>query len=95
MEYNLDDRLVFYDGAMIQVDGIEDEEGRPALRKALTREQAVQLAADGILGACYRWWPDVVLLVSAFFTPPSLLEIMHSRRHKMVLLHTESPYLPG
>ena len=90
--YNLDDRLLFYDAAMLEVEGVTDEEGRPAIRKALTRPQAVQLAANGILSAAYQTWPDVVFLVSAFFTPAYMLEIMRARRHKIVLLHTESPY---
>jgi spore maturation protein CgeB len=33
-----------------------------------------------------------VLLVSAFWYPPQILDIMRSRGHKVVLLHTESPY---
>src|SRR6516164_1286464 len=65
--YNLDDRLLFYDSTMIKVG--EDEDGRDVFRKAVSREQAIGLAAHGILGACYQVWPDAVLLVSAFFTP--------------------------
>jgi spore maturation protein CgeB len=30
--------------------------------------------------------------VSAFFTPPDLLDLLRSRGHRVVLLHTESPY---
>lgn len=90
--FNLDDRLAFYDGALIELDGVSDEQGHPAVRKALDHDQAIQLAANGILSACYQVWPDVVLLVSAFFTPPYMLEMMRGRGHKVVLLHTESPY---
>jgi spore maturation protein CgeB len=93
--YNLDDRLLFYDAAMVEIEGVKDAEGRPALRKALTRQQAVQLAANGLLSAAYQCWPDVIFLVSAFFTPSYMLEIMRERRHKIVLLHTESPYQDG
>jgi spore maturation protein CgeB len=93
--FNLDDRLAFYDRAMVEVDGVKDDNGNPAFRKALDREQAIQLAANGILSAAYQCWPDVILLVSAFFTPPALLEVMRARGHKIVLLHTESPYQDG
>lgn len=96
MEYNLDARLTFYDQALIGDETAEpDGEGRRPVRKALTPDQAVELAADGILGACYRWWPHVVLLVSCFFTPPFVLEVMRSRGHKIVMLFSEAPYQTG
>ena len=88
--FNLDDRLLFYDSTMIKVG--ENAEGGDVFRKAVTREQAVNLAAHGILGALYQVWPDVVFLVSAFFMPPGLLDMMRGRGHKVVLLHTEAPY---
>jgi hypothetical protein len=89
--YELDRRLSFFDAALMAED-ISTEEGRQLVHKALTREQAVGLAAEGILSACYRAWPHVILLISAFFTPPPLLEMMRGRGHKVVLLHSESPY---
>ena len=88
--FNLDDRLLFYDSTMIKVG--EDSFGRDAFRKAVSREQAIGLAANGVLSACYQCWPDVVFLVSAFFTPPPMLDMMRGRGHKIVLLHTEEPY---
>jgi spore maturation protein CgeB len=94
IEYNLDRRITFYDAALIDI-GETDAEGRPGVRKALTREQAIELAANGILSACYQTWPDVVMFVSAFFTPAWLLEVIRARRHKMVMLFTESPYQDG
>ena len=89
--YNLGDRLSFYDAAFVET-GAEDETGHKQFRKAVTREQAIELAANGILSAAYKFWPDVILLVSAFFTPPELLEILRARGHKIVILHSESPY---
>ena len=62
------------------------------MRKFLDREQAIQLAVDGILGAAYRWWPDVILCVSAFFVPPWLLEVLRARGHTIIMLMTEGPY---
>lgn len=90
--FNLDRRLQFFDAAMINDDGLVDPEGRPAVRKAMSREKAVETAAHDILQSLYLGWPDVVLLISAFFIPPYLLDAMRGRGHKVVLLHTESPY---
>lgn len=96
MEYNLDARLTFYDSALIGEENADpDADGRKPVRKALTPDQAVELAVDGILGACYRWWPHAVLCVSAFFTTPFVLEVMRSRGHKIVMLFTEAPYQTG
>jgi spore maturation protein CgeB len=90
-EYELDARLRFYNSALTET-GELDEHGRPGVRKFLDREQAIQLAIDGLLGACYRWWPDVILCVSAFFVPPWMLEVIRDRKHKIVMVMTESPY---
>ena len=67
--YNLGDRLNFYDAVLIETGTAHD--GHPGVRKALTREQAIQLAASGITAAAYQVWPDVVLSVSARSSPPS------------------------
>jgi spore maturation protein CgeB len=91
MEYNLDRRLTFYDAALLETGGTDDD-GHVQVRKALDRDQAITMAADGLLGAAYRWWPDVILCTSAFFTPPWVMEIMRARGHKIVMLFTESPY---
>src|SRR5215813_8757845 len=89
--YNLGDRLTFYDTAHLEVG--ETDAGKPKVfRKALTREQAVQLAANGLLSAAMQCWPDVLLSVSAFFTPPWMLDVLRSRGIRVVLLHTECPY---
>ncbi|SRR6266568_4122990 len=97
MEYNLDARLQVFDSALMPETGAApDSEGRRPARKAFTTEQAVGLATgDLLLGACYRWWPSVVLCVSAFFTPASVLEVMRSRGHTIVMLFSEAPYQAG
>jgi hypothetical protein len=94
IEYNLDRRLTFYDSVLMPED-MRTEEGRQAVRKALTREQAIELAANGVLSACYQTWPDVVMFVSAFFVPGHLLEVIRARRHRVVMLFTEAPYQTG
>ena len=38
---------------------------------AFSIDAAVQLTAQGLEAACYRFWPDVIILVSGFFVPPS------------------------
>ena len=90
-EFNLNDRLKFYDWALLET-GEDDGDGHPQVKKAFTRPEAVNLAVQGVLSLAYTYWPDVVFLVSAFFTNPGYLDIMRSRGHKIVLLHTESPY---
>lgn len=89
--YNLDSRLTFFDAAMLET-GRKDEHGHVEFRKALSHEKAIELAASGILSACYQLLPDVVLLVSPFFMPPDLLDIIRMRGSKVVLVFTESPY---
>jgi spore maturation protein CgeB len=89
--FNLGDRITFYDAAHIQA-GVTDEQGRPGMRKALDRETALETAAHEILRGAFLAWPDVVLLISAFWYPPYLLDAMRGRGMKVVLLHTESPY---
>ena len=89
--FGLNDRLTFYANALIET-GTRDSDGNATIRKALTDDQAVGLAASGLLADCYRTWPDVILVISAFFIPPGLMDVMRSRRHKVVILHSESPY---
>jgi spore maturation protein CgeB len=89
--FNTNDRLTVYDSMLIDT-GAKDTEGRPLVRKAVPRDDAIRLAMQGLYSACYTFWPDVVLAVSAFFTPPQMLDVLRSRRHKVVLVHTECPY---
>lgn len=91
LEYNLGDRLKVYGAALLET-GSADEAGRPQVRKMFTDQQAILLAADRIFGDCMKWWPHVVLGVSAFFVPPWYLDVLRDRGMRTVLLHTESPY---
>jgi spore maturation protein CgeB len=90
--FRLDDRLQFFDAAFHEVPEVTNGDGQPGFRKSLSRGQAIQNAAEGILSAAYQTWPDVILLISAFFIPPLYLDIFRDRGHKVVLLHSESPY---
>ena len=93
-EYPLDAALRFFNNALAET-GLTLPCGCREVRKYLDREQAARLALDPILAAANRLWPDVILCTSAFFMQPWLLEILRARRHKIVMLMTESPYLPG
>lgn len=84
--YNLDDRLTFYGAALVET-GVPGE-----FRRALSAEQAAERAVDGLYSHLYRWWPDVLLVVSGFFVPSELLELARSRGTRVVTLHTEEPY---
>lgn len=84
-DFNFDDRLSFYHSAYIDHEG----DWRQAFPNP---EDAARLAAKGLEAAVYECWPDVVVIVSGFFVPPETLALMRSRGHRVVLLHTESPY---
>jgi spore maturation protein CgeB len=94
MTYNTNDRLTFYGHLRMA------EHGKPACeacgevptRKALDNDGILQLGMDGLYADLNKFWPDVVLFVSAFYMSPALLQFIRTRRHKIVMLHTESPY---
>lgn len=86
-EFNLDDRLAFYDGAYQQVPGRDD-----VFRRALTAEQAIELAVNGLAAALYKIRPHVLMLVSGFFTDMQMLDQARRYGTKVVVLNTESPY---
>jgi hypothetical protein len=87
-EFNLSDRLTFYDAAMIET---QDQ----GVQKAFPPEKAIELAVNGLYAALYKVRPEVLLAVSAFFYPVELLDLARSYGTKVVLLHTESPYEDG
>lgn len=90
--YNANDRLAFYSRAYLAT-GEFDDDGKPVLRQAMNSDaDVVRAAMQGLTHACYTFWPDVVICISAFYVPPAILELIRSRRHKIVLIHTESPY---
>lgn len=83
--YNLHDRLTFYDRTYLHVSD-------SLFRKALDAEQAIDLAVNGLLSACYQFWPDVVVVVTGFLIKAEMLDLLRDRLHKVVLIHTEEPY---
>ncbi len=89
--FNLDDRLMFYSKALIDT-GEKDETGHPIVKQAMSQGEAITAAIQGITHALYTFWPDVVICVSGFFLQAGVLDIIRTRRHKIVIVHTESPY---
>lgn len=95
MSYNTNDRLTFYGRAQMEDASGElcSECGQYPHRGAMSNnEQIMQMAMKGISEACYIFWPDVVFFVSAFYTTAATLQLIRMRGHKIVMLHTESPY---
>lgn len=89
--YNTNDRLYFYSRALIDTEE-KDETGHPIVRQAMSQPEAIRATMQGLSHAAYSFWPDAVLFVSAFFVEAGTFALMRARRHKLVLLHTESPY---
>lgn len=91
--FNTNDRLSFYGQAHLPDFSVpEDAPGGRPLHKALSSEQAMTMAMQGLSHELYTFWPDVVILVSAFYTSAQVLRVIRARRHKVVIVHTESPY---
>lgn len=94
MTYNTNDRLTYYGHALMPKLGELPCEacGQTPVYKALDNDGIMQLAMDGLYECCYKFWPQVIFFVSAFYTHPAMLQLLRTRRHKIVMLHTESPY---
>src|SRR5712671_5739995 len=58
----------------------------------MSNDDAFRAAMQGLSHACFTMWPDVVVFVSGFFVTAGILQLLQSRRMKVVLLATESPY---
>jgi spore maturation protein CgeB len=83
--FPLGDALTFYDNVLLQA-------GPDTFRKALTGEQATHLAVDRLAAALWKIRPDVLFIVSGFFTDTDVLEQARRDGTKVVLLCTEEPY---
>ena len=85
-DFNLDDRLRSY--GMAHMQRIQDD----AWIKMFDTNQAIWLAAQGILAECFKFNPDVLFVTSGFFVPNEIMGLCRRKAIKVVLLHTESPY---
>jgi len=94
--FNTNDRLSFYSQTSIP----DHKSGKkvckkckqPPYKRSMTKEDAVTASMQGLTHDLYSVWPHMVFFVSAFFTPAWVLDIIRQRRHKLVIMHTESPY---
>jgi spore maturation protein CgeB len=98
-EFNLDDRLAFYSLVELKIGSISADcphcgqpVGQGNYKKALSTKGATELATNGLYAALMKVRPHVLLVISAFFTPPELLEIARAAGVTVVVIHTESPY---
>lgn len=94
--FNTNDRLSFY--SQVSLPDYKSETPpcehchQPMYRQAMDKENAVVSSMQGLTHDLYSTWPHMVFFVSAFFTPAWVLDLIRQRRHKLVILHTESPY---
>lgn len=84
-EFPLGSALTFYDSVLV-------EAGPGRFRKALSGEQATNLAVDRLAAALWKVRPDVLFIVSGFFTNEAVLEQARHDGTRIVLLCTEEPY---
>ncbi len=84
IDFRLHERLSFYSRAGIVESG--------TFTRMVNDEGAVRLASKGLEAACYEFQPDVLFVVSCFYLPPDMLDLIRARGTKVVILHTEEPY---
>jgi hypothetical protein len=82
--FNFNDRLCFYSSAHVPVDG--------ELVKAMPPEAAKWLANRWLEAETFRWWPDVIVFVSAFMVDKRILELFRHRPQHTVAWMTEATY---
>lgn len=85
VDYPLGDALTFYDSVLLQA-------GSHSFRKALSGQQATEMAAGRLAGALYRVRPDVLLVTSGFFVDTDLLALARRDGIRIVAILTEQPY---
>lgn len=89
--FNTNDRLIAHANALVDT-GTTDEDGHPIVRNQYTEGGVFLAAMEGLSHALLTFWPDVVLFVSGFYINAGTLQLIRSRRFKIVMLCTESPY---
>lgn len=94
--FNTNDRLSFYSQVAIpdfKTDTPPCEHcHQPIFKTAMDKEDAVVAAMQGLTHDLYTVNPHMVFFVSAFFTPAWIFDLIRQHKHKLVILHTESPY---
>ncbi len=88
LDFKFDDIVEFFARCQFKQDN-----GR--YKKVLSQPGVFEMASEHLTAAIYRFWPDVVILTSGFWIPPTLLHILRARPHHVVAFFTESPYEDG
>lgn len=84
--YNTNDRLKHFGGAYYK----NPETGE--FQRAMEDNAATVAAFEALGHHLYTFWPDLVIFVSAFYVRQEMLQLIRARKHKLVIIHTESPY---
>lgn len=93
MTYNSNDRLTFYGRARMPDGMTPCEHGNVPTHQAVPEgNEIIRMAMDGLYRELYLFFPDIVFFVSGFYMTPEMLQVIRTRKHKIVILHTESPY---
>lgn len=79
--FNLADRINFCENA-IRGKVPEVEKGHMAAR----------MVAEQLRATCFDFWPDLVVIFSAFLVPPETFDVIRSRGIRIAVVLTESPY---
>ena len=79
--FNLSDRITFTENA-IRGKVHETEKGHIAAR----------MVGEQLRATCFDFWPDLVIITSAFLVPPGTFDIIRSRGIRIAVILTESPY---
>lgn len=92
-EYNTNDRLSAYSQFHVpDFSAPPHPDGTPRYKVAMPPADAALAAMQGLSHMLYTFMPSVVLFVSGFFARAEMLQVIRAHGHKIVLLHTESPY---
>lgn len=86
MVYNTNERLKFFGDAYSK----DPETGE--FKLAMEDNEAVLASFEALGHHLYSFWPDLVIFVSAFYVRQEILQLIRARGHKLVIIHTESPY---
>lgn len=85
--FDLGDWLNLFHGMRRPSDVAPDE-----MDALFSPDEILIMGAKQLEAKLYEWWPDLVVVVSGFFVPVDILDIIRNRGHQLVMIHTESPY---
>ena len=79
--FNLADRINFSENAI-----------RGKVPEAEKAHMAARMVGEQLRATCFDFWPDLVVITSAFLVPPETFDIIRSRGIRIAVILTESPY---